>query len=102
MKSIIAFIAAIFLLLTGISACSPKIKGWAQESFRDPGFKNEDLYNQKLAIFPVLVLETLMEKPEKTVDFSSGERPYTPDTRKLEVTGEQKTTKEQRKLPDRL
>jgi hypothetical protein len=96
LKSIITFIAVIFLLLTGISACSlssPKILGWSQESFRDQRFKNEDLYNQKLAIFPVLVLETLIEKPEKTVDFYSGERPYTPDTRKLEVTGEQKQQK---------
>ncbi len=90
MKSIIAFIALIFLLLTGMSACSPKIQGWAQESFRNPGFKNEALYNQKVAIFPVLVLEAPSEKPEKSLELSTSGQPYLRDNAKLQVTGEQK------------
>jgi hypothetical protein len=83
-----AAVATVFLLLPVISGCSPKIKGWSQESFRNPGFNNEALLHETLALFPVMVLEAPGEKPGKPVEMTPP-APYTPEGR-LDVTGDQK------------
>ncbi len=98
LKSIIAFIAVISLLL--MSACSPKIHGWAQESFRKKDFQNEALYNQTLAIFPVLVLEAPIEKPPKSLELNTAAQPGYSDGRIQVTEAEQKQqiTKETYKI----
>jgi len=62
-------------LLTG---CAPKIRGWSQEAFRTPDFKNGALAGQKLALFPVIVLQAPAGKvaPESAIPSA----PYTPSS----------------------
>jgi hypothetical protein len=88
MKFVIASI--MMTLLIGTSACAPKIQGWTQEAYRIPGFKNEDLCNQKVAVFPVLVLEAPIEKQPKSLQlYPAGQQTNTQS--RVEVTeGEQK------------
>lgn len=54
-----AGVLAALLLSTG---CSPKIKGWSQESYRGSDFSNDVLNREQLALLPVIVLERPYEK----------------------------------------
>lgn len=65
-------IALILLFLT--SACSPKIKGMTQESYRRLGFKNSVLKEGGLAVLPVIVLKY----PSKKNGDSSSQIPSAP------------------------
>ncbi|MFZ3048575.1 MAG: hypothetical protein WA151_21890 [Desulfatirhabdiaceae bacterium] len=80
----------LFLSFSIFSGCSPKIKGWSQESFRDPGFQNGVLLRDNLALFPVMIVEAPGDKSGKLVEISPP-APYTADVRRLEVSGEQKS-----------
>jgi hypothetical protein len=81
----------LFLSFSMVSGCSPKIKGWSQESFRDPGFQNGVLLHDNLALFPVMIVEAPGEKSGKLVEISPP-APYTADVRRLEVSSEQKSS----------
>jgi hypothetical protein len=47
------FLLAACLLAAG---CSPKIRSWSQESFRGPGFSQEALRREGLALMPVIIM----------------------------------------------
>ncbi|MDQ7837520.1 MAG: hypothetical protein RDU59_03385 [Thermodesulfobacteriota bacterium] len=65
----------ILLLLS--TTCSPKIKGWSQESYRSSGFDNDALNQERLALLPVIVLERPIEKAN-TPEGRTLSAPYTP------------------------
>ncbi|MEW6328076.1 MAG: hypothetical protein AB1487_10885 [Thermodesulfobacteriota bacterium] len=67
------------ILLVLSTACSPKIKGWSQESYRRPGFNNDALNQERLALLPVIVLERPLEKA-KTPEGRTISAPYTPQS----------------------
>ncbi|HEC99363.1 MAG TPA: hypothetical protein ENN18_03145 [Proteobacteria bacterium] len=68
---------SILLLLS--TACSPKIQGWSQESYRSSGFSNDALNQERLALLPVIVLERPLEKA-KAPEGRVLSAPYSPQS----------------------
>lgn len=52
----------LLIILLIVTGCYSKIKGWSQESFRNPDFSNDSLSKEGLALLPVIILEDTFPK----------------------------------------
>jgi hypothetical protein len=73
-QSILTVILSVFVLS---ASCTPKIKGWSQESYREPGLSINSLNQEGLALLPVIILDKPSQKPKESVS-QAPSGPYAP------------------------
>lgn len=72
-------VVLVLLFVTAASGCTSSIKGWSEESYRDPEFVIENLNHAGLAILPVIILEQPHVKGKEPTTTPAA--PYSVDTK---------------------
>lgn len=69
----------LLMALLIVTGCFSRIKGWSQESFRNPDFSNDSLNKGGLALLPVIILEDTYQKDREP----TGQIPAAPYARTI-------------------